>query len=143
MKWITREHVKVDRVACPWLIRRFIDPAAEFLFAPAADVATVAAREDATPYDVTGAALGHHGEQCSFDTFVEQHGLEDRALEKMRLIVRGADTSAFGIAPEAAGLYAIALGFAASGRSDAELLDLEFPVYDALYAFCQSLVAAK
>ena len=143
MKWITREHVKVDRVACPWLIRRFIDPAAEFLFTPASDVATAAAREGATPYDVTGAALGHHGEQCSFDAFIEQYGLEDRALKKMRLIVRGADTSAFGIAPEAAGLYAIALGFAASGRSDAELLDLEFPVYDALYAFCQSLVAAK
>ena len=142
MKWVTREHVKVDRIACPWLIRRFIDPAAKFLFAPPADVAAVAAREGATPYDVTGAALGHHGEQCSFDAFIEQYRLDDRALAKMRLIIRGADTSAFGIAPEAAGLYAISIGFAASGRSDAELLELEFSLYDALYAFCQSSVAA-
>ena len=140
MNWITRKHVKVDRVACPWLIRRFIDPDAQFLFAPDADVATVAAREDATPYDMTGAALGHHGEQCSFDAFIEQYRLDDRALAKMRLIVRGADTSAFGTAPEASGLHAIALGFAASGRSDEELLELEFPLYDALYAFCQSSV---
>lgn len=140
MKWITREHVKVDRVACPWLVHRFIDPGAEFLFAPAGDVAEVAARKDATPYDVSGAALGHHGEQCSFDAFIEQYALDDRALAKMRMIVRSADTSAFGIAPESAGLYAIALGFAASGRNDAELLELEFPVYDALYVFCQSAV---
>ncbi len=138
MKWITREHVRVDRVACPWLIRRFIDPDAEFLFVPAEQVLAVAEREGATPYDVGGVELGHHGPECSFDAFVEKYGLGgDQALAKMRLIVRGADTAARDIAPEAAGLYAIASGFHASGRTDRELLDLEFPVYDALYAYCQ------
>lgn len=138
MKWITRERVKVDRVACPWLIRRFIDPDAEFLFVPPGDVASVAEREGATPYDVQGAELGHHGDQCSFDAFIEKYALVEPALEKLRLIVRGADTSAFEIAPEAAGLYAIASGFQASGRSDHALLEVEFPMYDALYAFCKT-----
>ncbi len=138
MKWITREHVRVDRVACPWLIRRFIDPDAEFLFVPADEVLAIAEREGATPYDVGGVELGHHGAECSFDAFVRRYGLEaDPALAKLRLIVRGADTSARDIAPEAAGLYAIATGFRASGLSDAELLEAEFPVYDALYAFCR------
>jgi len=137
MKWITRERVKVDRVACPWLIRRFIDPQAEFLFVPADRVAEIAARDGATPYDVANAELGHHGEQCSFDAFIEKYGLTDPALAKLRLIVRGADTSARDLAPEAPGLYAMAAGFAASGRSDHELLDLEFPLYDALYYYCQ------
>jgi hypothetical protein len=137
MKWITRERVKVDRVACPWLIRRFIDPEAEFLFVAADRVAEIAEREGATPYDVANAELGHHGEQCSFDAFIEKYGLTDPALSKLRLIVRGADTTARDIAPEAAGLFAIATGFAASGRSDHELLELESPVYDALYRYCQ------
>jgi hypothetical protein len=136
MKWVTRERVKVDRVACPWLIRTFIDPQAEFLFAPSDKVMEVAAAEGATPYDVANVDLGHHGDQCSFDAFIEKYHLDDPALAKLRLIVRGADTPARDIAPEAAGLYAIATGFAASGRSDAELLELEFPVYDALYRFC-------
>ncbi len=136
MKWITRQRVKVDRVACPWLIRRFIDPQAEFLFVAPDKVSVVAEAEGATPYDVGGAELGHHDNQCSFDAFIEKYGLTDPALQKLRLIVRGADTSARDIAPEAAGLYAIAAGFSASGRSDAELLELEFPVYDALYRFC-------
>jgi len=137
MKWITREGVKVDRVACPWLIQRFIDPEAEFLFAPAAEVRDRAEREGATPYDIPDVELGHHGERCSFDAFIEKYGLTDAALGRLRLIVRGADTSSYGIAPEAAGLAAMAEGFRASGRSDHELLVLEFPVYDALYAYCQ------
>lgn len=138
MKWITRAHVRVDRVACPWLIRRFIDPDAEFLFVPAEQVLAVAESEGATPYDVGGVELGHHGPECSFDAFIEKYGLgSDPALAKLRLIVRGADTAARDIVPEAAGLYAIASGFHASGRGDHELLDLEFPVYDALYAYCQ------
>ena len=136
MKWVTREHVKVDRVACPWLIRKFIDPAAEFLFVPGDQVAAVAAAQGATPYDVPGAELGHHGEQCSFDAFIEHYALADPALAKLRLIVRGADTSARDIAPEAAGLFAVATGFAAGGLSDAQLLGLEFPLYDALYRYC-------
>jgi len=137
MKWITRERVKVDRVACPWLIRRFIDPEAEFLFAPADRVVAVAEHEGATPYDIPGVELGHHGSQCSFDAFIEKYDLKDPALEKLRLIVRGADTSAPEIAAEAAGLSAIAAGFHASNETDHELLELEFPVYDALYRFCQ------
>lgn len=138
MKWITRERVKVDRVACPWLIRKFIDPAAEFLFVPADQVMGVAAREGATPYDVPDVELGHHGELCSFDAFIEKYKLGDPALAKLRLIVRGADTSAPQIAPEAAGLAAIAAGFWASGKSDHDLLALEFPLYDALYRYCQT-----
>jgi hypothetical protein len=138
MKWVTRERVKVDRVACPWLIRRFVDPQAEFLFVAADQVAAVSAAEGATAFDVPGADLGHHGDACSFDAFIETYRLGgDPALAKMRLIVRGADTAARSIAPEAAGLYAIATGFAASGHTDHELLELEFPVYDALYRFCQ------
>jgi hypothetical protein len=138
MKWVTREHVKVDRVACPWLIKRFIDADAEFLFAPRDAVAAAAERESATTYDVQGVELGHHGAHCSFDAFIEKYALTDPALARMRVIVRGADTSSFDIAPESAGLYAMAVGFAASGRSDHELLELEFPMYDALYAYCQT-----
>ncbi len=142
MKWITREHVRVDRVACPWLIRRFIDADADFLFVPAEQVQAIAEREGATPYDVGGVELGHHGPQCSFDAFIEKYGLgDDPGLAKLRLIVRGADTAARDIAPEAAGLYAIATGFHASGRSDQELLELEFPLYDALYAYCRQQAA--
>lgn len=136
MKWITRERVKVDRVACPWLIRRFIDPQAEFLFAPRERVLDAAAREGATPYDVPDVELGHHGDRCSFDAFIDTYAIEDAALEKMRLIVRGADTSALALAPEAAGLLAIASGFNASGISDEESLARQFPLYDALYRWC-------
>ena len=138
MKWITRERVKVDRVACPWLIRRFIDPEAEFLFVAAERVVAVAEQEGATPYDIPGVELGHRGTSCSFDAFIEKYDLSDPALERLRLIVRGADTSAPEIAPEAAGLSAIAAGFYASSRPDYELLALEFPMYDALYQFCQT-----
>ncbi len=127
MKWITRERVKVNRVACPWLIRKFIDPQAEFLFVAPDRVMATAAAEGATPYNVPGVELGHHGGQCSFDAFIEKYHLTGPALAKMRLIVRGADTSARDLAPEAAGLYAIAAGFAASGLDDAELLKLEVP----------------
>ena len=137
MKWVTRARVKVDRVACPWLIRRFIDPAATFLFVPAEQVAEVVKREGATAYDVSGAELGHHGEECSFDAFVRKYRLEgDPALQQLRLIVRGADTDHPEIAPEAAGLKAMAHGLSAMGHSDERLLELEFPIYDALYRHC-------
>ena len=114
MKWITREHVKVDRVACPWLIRKFIDPEAEFLFVPAADVATVAEREGATPFDTQGAKLGHRDGNCSFETIIEEYGLlaRDPALGRMAAIVHGADVSAdLDRVPESRGLKAIAEGF--------------------------------
>lgn len=142
MKWVTRAKVKVDRVACPWLVRRFIDPAATILFVPAEQVTEVAAREGATPFDVPGVELGHHGEECSFDAFVLRYGLDrDPALQRLRLIVRGADTDRPDVAPEAAGLKAVAHGLSALGYSDERLMELEFPIYDALYAHCGGQVS--
>src|SRR2546428_4971441 len=137
MKWVTRARVKVDRVACPWLIRRFIDPQAAFVFVPAGQVAEVASREGAKPYDVEGADLGHNGEECRFDAFVRRYQLEgDPALQRMRLIVRGADTDRTDLGPAAAGLKAVAHGLSALGHSDERLLELQFPIYDALYTHC-------
>jgi len=138
MKWITRTKARVDRIACPWLIRRFIDTQAEFLFVPDALVTETAAREGATPYDVPGVELGHHGERCSFDAFLDKYGLTDPALQALALIVRGADTDARGIAKEAWGLYAVASGFREISRDDFENMERQFPVYDALYAYCRS-----
>jgi len=138
MKWITRAKARVDRIACPWLIRRFIDTQAEFLFVPDAEVMATATREDATPYDVPGVELGHHGERCSFDAFLDKYGLTDPALQALALIVRGADTDARGIAKEAWGLYAVASGFREISRDDFENMERQFPVYDALYAYCRS-----
>ena len=110
MKWITRERPKIDRIACPWLVARFIDPAPEFLYVPAEHVMAEAARTGATPYDVPGVELGHHGEQCSFDAFVAKYALRDPALDKLALIVRAADCGRPQDAPEAAGLLAISRG---------------------------------
>lgn len=141
MKWVTRERVKVDRVACPWLIKRFIDQNAEFLFVPADQVAKVAAATGAIPYDVKDVELSHHGPGCSFDAFLNKYNLRDPALKRMAPIVRGADTSARDLTPESAGLYAIAAGFAAQRDTvyadDHALLEAEFPVYDALYEYCK------
>lgn len=142
MKWVTREHVKVDRVACPWLIRKFVDPPAEFVFVPADQVAAVAQREGAIPFDVAGAELGHHDGRCSFEAIVAKYGVTDPAVALLAQIVHGADVSEdlYG-RPEAAGLKAIALGFGALGlRDDHEILAREFIVYDALYTYCQQLV---
>ena len=139
MKWITREHVKVDRVACPWLIRKYIDPEAEFLFVPAAQVAAVAEREGATPFDVEGAVLGHRDGKCSFETIIEEYGLlaRDPALARMAEIVHGADVSAdIDRVPESRGLKAIAEGFGLVYNDDHAILKAEFPLYDALHAWC-------
>jgi len=141
MKWITRAKARVDRIACPWLIRRFIDQEAEFVFVPDAEVMRTAAREGATPYDVPGVELGHHGERCSFDAFLEKYRLTDPALQALALIVRGADTDARGIAKEAWRLYAVASGFREISRDDFENMERQFPVYDALYAYCRSGLA--
>ena len=141
MKWITRAGAKVDRVACPWLIARFIDQEAEFLFVPAERVLEVAAREGATPFDVPDVELGHHGERCSFDAVLDQYGLDDPALRRLAEIVRGADTSRLQLTPESAGLYALASGFRAIARDDHENLRLQFPAYDALYRFCGEATA--
>ena len=145
MKWITREHVKVDRVACPWLIRKFVDPDAEFLFVPADRVMEEAARTGAIPYDVKGVELGHHGSECSFDAIVHKYELDrDPALTRLARIVNGADTDNSPCnQPESAGLKAIAEGFGHLGLEDDHAINAaEWIVYDALYAYCQKAVPA-
>jgi hypothetical protein len=143
MKWITRERVKVDRVACPWLIRKFIDPKPEFLFVPAEKVIEIAEREGAIPYDVANVELGHHGKECSFDALVKKYNLGgDSALVLLSKIVNGADTdNTLWNQPEAAGLNAIAEGFRHLAlKDDHEINAAESIVYDALYAYCQEMV---
>lgn len=142
MKWITRERARVDRIACPWLISRFIDPAPEFLFVPASAVLAAAKRESAIPYDVPNVELGHHGPRCSFDAFVDQYELADPALLSLAVIVRGADTDDRRLTPESAGLYAAATGFQARSRDDFDNMARQFPMYDALYAYCQAQTAS-
>lgn len=142
MKWITREHVHVDRVACPWLIRRFVDPQAQFLFVPADRVMEIAATEGATPFDVKGVELGHHGKECSFDAILRKHGLtSDPALVLLARIVNGADTdNSLWNQPESAGLKAVAEGFRDLGfQDDHEINAAEWIVYDALYAYCRQM----
>lgn len=143
MKWITRQQVKVDRVACPWLIRRFIDSQAEFIFVPADKVMSEAERLEAIPYDVPNVKLGHHGKECSFDAFVRKYDLaKDTALVLLAKIVNGADTdNSLWHQPESAGLNAIAEGFRHLGfQDDLEQNAAEWIVYDALYAYCQAMV---
>ena len=140
MKWVTREKARVDRIACPWLISRFIDKEATFLFVQASQVMQVAERERATPYDVPGVELGHHGDHCSFDAFLDKYKLNDPALQALALIVRGADTDARELTPESAGLYAVATGFQAIAKDDHHNMTKQFPAYDALYAYCQARV---
>ncbi|TMB67495.1 MAG: chromate resistance protein [Chloroflexi bacterium] len=140
MKWITRQNVKVDRVACPWLIKKFVDTDAEFLFVPPNEVITTAEREDATPFDVPDVELGHHGGKCSFEAIVEKYTIDDPAVQLLAKIVHGADVAAdlYG-RREAPGLKAIAEGFQQMGLPDDHaILTLEFPVYDALYAYCRA-----
>ncbi len=143
MKWVTRRNANVDRVACPWLIKRFVDPDAEFLYVGAAEVAAVAEREQAIPYDVQGVELGHVDGRCSFESIMVKYGLTDPALRRLATMVHGADVAADrNIVPEAAGLYAIAHGFAlVHGEDDHAKIRLETPVYDALYAWCRDQVA--
>ena len=138
MKWVTREKARVDRIACPWLISRFIDKEAVFLFVPANQVMAVAQREGATPYDVPDVELGHHGDRCSFDAFVDKYTLTDPPLQTLAKIVRGADTSARQLTPESPGLYALATGFQAIARDDHDNMARQFPAYDALYAYCRA-----
>ena len=140
MKWVTRARPKVDRVACPWLIKRFVDPEAEFLYVPGDQVMQVAAKQPAIPFDVPNIELGHHGPECSFDAIIKKYQLKDPALEKLALIVRGADTDAKDLTPESRGLEAIADGFRLVYQDDHELLEREMSVYDALYAYCQAMV---
>lgn len=136
MKWITRERPKIDRIACPWLVTRFIDPEAEFIYVPKDKVMSEAERLGAIPFDVPGVELGHHGPLCSFDAFIRKYGLNDPALERLALIVRGADTDAHDLAPEAAGLVALSLGLGYNYQDDHKLLAQGMVLYDALYAWC-------
>ena len=145
MKWITRERVKVDRVACPWLIKKFVDPSAEFLFVPRGEVMAAAAREAAIPFDVEGVELGHHGKECSFEAILHKHGLDgDPALSLLGRIVNGADTdNTLWNQPEGPGLAAVAEGFRHLGfQDDHEINRAEWIVYDALYAYCRGRVGA-
>jgi hypothetical protein len=145
MKWITREKVKVDRVACPWLIRKFVDPKAEFLFVLPEKVLEVAEKEAAIPFDVEGVELGHHDGKCSFEAIVAKYHIHDPAIELLAQIVHGADVTPdlYG-RPEAPGLKAIAEGFQKLGlKDDHAILEKEFIVYDALYGYCRGRVAQK
>ncbi len=137
LKWITRQYVHVDRTACPWLIKKFIDEKAEFIFAPTYMVEEIAAKEQATPYDTKGAELGHHGEKCSFDAFVEKYNLKDPALLEVARIVRAADTDKLSSVPEAAGLEAIMTGISMQAKDDYEAIKNASQIYDALYANCK------
>ena len=137
MKWITRSHVHVDRVACPWLILRFVDSEAEFIFVPASRIQEVAEQDGAIPFDAPGVELGHRDGKCSFETIIEKYGLKDKALLKLAHIVHCADTDALAEDPIAAGLEAIAVGYSLRFPDDHENLTRQFEVYDALYAWCR------
>ncbi|SDI07713.1 hypothetical protein SAMN05216603_12081 [Pseudomonas benzenivorans] len=138
MKWITRERPKIDRIACPWLISRFIDAEAEFLYVPSGDVLRLAHEESATPYDIPGVELSHVGELCSFDAFLQKYRLDEPALRQLARIVRGADTSRLDLTPQSAGLYAISLGLSHTYADDQEMLRHGLVLYDALYAWCKN-----
>jgi hypothetical protein len=138
MKWITRERPKIDRIACPWLIERFIDKDPEFLYVPATEVFKIAEETGAIPYDIPGAELSHVGELCSFDAFLLKYGLTDPALQQLAVIVRGADTSKLDLTPQSAGLYAVSLGLSQNYADDHALLMHGMVIYDALYSWCKS-----
>lgn len=139
MKWITRERPKIDRIACPWLIARFIDQRPEFVFAPAHDVVRLAGELGAIPFDIEGVELSHEGPLCTFDALLAKYGLTDPALGELAVIVRGADTARLDLAPQAAGLLAISLGLSHNFTNDYEQLSHGFVLYDALYAWCKDV----
>jgi hypothetical protein len=140
MKWVTRERPKIDRIACPWLIRRFIEKDAEFLYAPDERVFAVAKEVGATPYDIPGAEpFAHDGELCSFDAFIKHYDLKDPALHRLALIVRGADTAQHDLAAQASGLHAISMGLSVNIPDDHAMLEQGMVIYDALYTWCRDL----
>jgi hypothetical protein len=139
MKWVTRERPKIDRIACPWLIARFIDKEADFLYVPSSKVLSTAKETGATPYDIPGVEMGHDGEMCSFDAFIKKYNLTDPALQQLATIVRGADTDRHDLAPQAAGLLAISLGLSRNYVNDHEMLQQGMIIYDALFSWCKEL----
>ena len=136
-RWVTRERPKIDRIACPWLIRRFVDPDAEFLYVPAPEVRKIAAERDAVPYDIPDVEFSHVGDECSFDAFLQHYHLDDPALRELAVIVRGADTNLLHLAQQAAGLAAISLGLSILHKKDHQMLERGMVMYDALYAWCK------
>jgi rhodanese-related sulfurtransferase len=140
-KWVTRERPKIDRIACPWLIRRFIDPHAEFIYVPATKVVQVAKELGGTPYDIDGVEFAHEGERCSFDTILRIYAIDSPPLNHLATIVRGADTSRHDLSPQCGGLFAISLGLSANFQNDHEMLAHGMVMYDALYTWCRSLQA--
>ncbi len=138
-QWVTRERPKIDRIACPWLIRRFVDPEAEFAYVPTPQVKDYARRTGAIPYDIDGVEFSHEGERCSFDTMLRIYDIHDPALDRLAVIVRGADTARLELAPQAAGLLAISLGLSANFADDHARLAHGLVVYDALYPWCRNL----
>jgi len=137
MKWVTRQYVHVDRTACPWLIKRFVDPAAEFLFVPNDQIPEVVRRENAIAYDAAGVELTHHGDKCSFDAIIEKYGITDPAVLELAKIVRAADTDKMHLAPEAAGLEAVMTGLGFTSKDDHETIARAGPIYEALYTYCR------
>jgi rhodanese-related sulfurtransferase len=140
-KWVTREHPKIDRIACPWLIRRFIDPNAEFIYVPKDQVLAVAKQLGGIPYDIDGVEFTHEGERCSFDSILRIYDIKDPALDHLATIVRGADTSRHDLSPQCGGLFAISLGLSAIFPDDHEMLKHGMVIYDALYTWCRNLQA--
>ena len=136
-RWVTRERPKIDRIACPWLVKRFIDPDAEFLYVPTPNVKKTASEREAVPYDIPDVEFTHEGELCSFDAFIKRFRLHDPALDALAVIVRGADTGRLDLAPQAAGLAAISLGLSLNYENDHEMLERGMIMYEALYAWCR------
>ena len=137
MRWITRERPKIDRIACPWLIKNFVDKEAEFIYVPKEMVFSKAKELEAIPYDIVGAEYSHEGELCTFDFILKKHHLTDSALSQLATIIRGADTDRFELAPQAAGLWAISAGLSYSIKSDHEMLAVGMKMYDALYSWAK------
>ena len=137
MKWITRERPKIDRIACPWLIKRFVDTEAEFVYVPKDKVLENAQQLNAIPYDIPGAEYSHYGDDCTFDYIVKKHGITDNAILQIATIVRGADTHRFDLAQQAAGLWAISAGLSVNNSNDHEQLEIGMKIYDALYSWAK------
>ena len=143
MKWITRDRPKIDRIACPWLIKNFVDEEAEFIYFPADQVREKAKELNAIPYDITGVEYTHDGEYCTFDTIIKKHNLTDHALHELAVIVRGADTDCFDIAKQSAGLWAISAGLSLNYKNDFEMLEIGMKIYDALYSWAKYVQEEK
>ena len=143
MKWITRERPKIDRIACPWLIKNFIDKEAKFIYVPKEQVFEKAKELSAIPYDIPGAEYSHYGKECTFDFIIKKHQLHDPALQQLAIIIRGADTDRFELSPQSAGLWCISAGLSYNYRNDLEMLETGMKIYDALYSWAKYVQQEK